>query len=46
MSDVRRICEKAICLDHGQIVFEGSSSDAADFYTDLASSEGQVNTVR
>ena len=46
MSDVKRICEKAICLDHGQIVFEGNSSDAADFYTDLASSEGQVNTVQ
>jgi len=40
MKEVKRICERAICLDRGQIVFEGSSNDAADFYTDLLSRGG------
>jgi lipopolysaccharide transport system ATP-binding protein len=40
MRDVKRICQKAICLDRGQLVFEGSSCDAADFYTELVSSGG------
>jgi len=32
MSDVKRLCDKAICLNHGQIVFEGSSFKTSDYY--------------
>jgi ABC-2 type transport system ATP-binding protein len=38
MSDITRLCNRAICLKHGQIIFEGSSADAADYY--LKSLEG------
>lgn len=39
MSDVKRLCDRAICLDQGQIIFEGNSADAADFYMEQISKE-------
>ncbi len=39
MSEVKKLCNRAICLEHGQIVFEGSSADASDFYLKLVSKE-------
>jgi lipopolysaccharide transport system ATP-binding protein len=33
---VKEICDKAICLNAGRVVFEGSSSDAVDFYRTLS----------
>ena len=32
MDEVRRLCERALCLDRGRAVFEGPSDEAADFY--------------
>lgn len=32
MDEIKKICEKAICLHQGRVVFEGSSADAADYY--------------
>ncbi len=32
MEDVKNLCERAICLDKGRIVYEGDSHAAADFY--------------
>jgi lipopolysaccharide transport system ATP-binding protein len=39
MSEVKKLCNRAICLEQGQIVFEGSSADASDFYLKLVSKE-------
>jgi len=35
MQQVKELCERAICLDRGGIVFDGCSSDAAAFYRDI-----------
>jgi ABC-type polysaccharide/polyol phosphate transport system ATPase subunit len=32
MNDITRLCDRAVCLKHGRIVFEGSSVDASDYY--------------
>ena len=32
MNFVKKICDRGICLSQGQVVFEGSSSDATDYY--------------
>jgi ABC-2 type transport system ATP-binding protein len=39
LNDVKKICERAICLDKGQIVYEGKSAEVAEFYQDLVSKE-------
>lgn len=40
LNDIKRICDRAICLDQGQIMYEGKSAEAAEFYKDLISEEG------
>jgi len=32
MSDVKRLCDRAVCLEHGNIAFEGNSAEVVDFY--------------
>ena len=32
MNEIKRLCDRAVCLDKGRIVFKGSSSEAVDFY--------------
>ena len=32
LEEIKNICEKAICLDQGQIIHEGSSAEVIDFY--------------
>ena len=32
LNDVKKICNRAICLDKGQIVYKGESAEAAEFY--------------
>jgi lipopolysaccharide transport system ATP-binding protein len=32
MDDITRICDRAICLDQGAVVYEGTSREAADYY--------------
>lgn len=39
MGEVKKLCDRAICLDHGQIIFEGSSADTSDFYMEQISKE-------
>ncbi|MBM4141504.1 MAG: hypothetical protein FJ242_08520 [Nitrospira sp.] len=39
MGDVKRLCDRAICLDQGQIIFEGNSADTSDFYMEQISKE-------
>ncbi|MBI5099764.1 MAG: ABC transporter ATP-binding protein [Nitrospirae bacterium] len=39
MPDIKKLCDKAICLKKGQIVFEGTSADTADFYMEQISKE-------
>jgi ABC-2 type transport system ATP-binding protein len=39
MSDITRLCNRAICLKHGAIVNEGNSSEVADFYIETVSKE-------
>jgi ABC-type polysaccharide/polyol phosphate transport system ATPase subunit len=39
MGDVRRICDRGICLSQGQLVFEGDSSAAADYYLENLSTK-------
>lgn len=39
LNDVKKICDRAICLDKGQIVYEGESADATSFYKELVSKE-------
>ena len=33
LRDIREICDRAICLDNGRVVFEGTSEETVDFYT-------------
>lgn len=40
MDDVRKLCDRAICLDKGQIVMEGPSAEVADFYLERVSEAG------
>jgi len=40
LNDIKRICDRAICLDKGKIMYEGKSPEAAEFYKDLISEEG------
>lgn len=39
MSEVKKLCNRAICLDHGQIIFEGISAEVVDFYIKKSSEE-------
>lgn len=39
MNNIKKVCERAICLDHGQIVYDGSSAEAVDFYLERVSKE-------
>ena len=39
LNDVKKICDRAICLDRGKIVYEGKTAEAAVFYQDLVSKE-------
>ena len=39
LNDVKEICDRAICLDRGKIVYDGKSAEAAEFYQDLVSKE-------
>ena len=32
MASVRELCDRAIVLDHGRLVFDGSTDDAANYY--------------
>ncbi len=34
LDEIKKICERAICLDHGQLVFEGKSDETIAFYLD------------
>lgn len=35
LNEVESICDRSICLDHGNIIYEGASSDANKFYKDF-----------
>jgi ABC-type polysaccharide/polyol phosphate transport system ATPase subunit len=35
LSEVKKMCERAICLDKGKVVFSGTSSEAVKFYSDF-----------
>ncbi len=39
MDQVVQLCERAICLDHGRILFDGSSTEASKYYLDLIERE-------
>ena len=39
LNDVKRICDRAICLDRGRLMYEGKSSETAEFYKELISKE-------
>lgn len=32
MNEIKRLCDRAVCLNQGRIVFEGSSADTSDYY--------------
>lgn len=32
MPDIKKLCDRAICLEHGKIAFEGSSTEVIEFY--------------
>ncbi|MBI5739438.1 MAG: ABC transporter ATP-binding protein [Nitrospirae bacterium] len=32
MNDIKRLCDRAVCLEHGKIAFEGNSAEVVDFY--------------
>jgi lipopolysaccharide transport system ATP-binding protein len=41
LPEVKSMCERAICLDKGKVIFEGASSDAVEFYSKfIKSSKG------
>jgi ABC-type polysaccharide/polyol phosphate transport system ATPase subunit len=46
MNQIKRICDRAICLNEGQIVFEGTSSDAAHFYNELTTASLMQNVPK
>ena len=37
LNDVKKICDTAICLDKGQVVYEGKSAEAVEFYRESVS---------
>ena len=39
LNDIQRICDRAICLDKGKIMYDGESAEASEFYKDLISKE-------
>jgi len=32
MNDIKRLCDRAVCLEHGKVAFEGNSAEVVDFY--------------
>lgn len=40
MGEVTTLCERAICLDHGKILFDGGSNEVSEFYLELIAKEG------
>lgn len=41
LNDVKRICDRAICLDRGRLMYEGKSPEVGEFYKKLLSTEGK-----
>jgi homopolymeric O-antigen transport system ATP-binding protein len=46
MTAVRRLCSRAIVLDHGKIAFSGSTEEAVECYTQLPGGGESVRTRR
>lgn len=40
MGEVRNLCDRAMCLDRGQMVFEGTSAEAVHFYRNQILKQG------
>ena len=39
LNEIKRICDRAICLDRGRMIYEGNSSEATDVYLEKISKE-------
>lgn len=39
LNEIKRICDRAICLDRGRMIYEGSSSEATDVYREQIAKE-------
>lgn len=46
MNEVRKICERAVCLDKGRIIREGGSAEVVDFYKESIRKNGAENAKK
>jgi lipopolysaccharide transport system ATP-binding protein len=44
MAAVKSLCTKTIVLEHGEVVFEGSTNDGVDYYLQSNQSEGYIGS--
>jgi len=41
LGEIKKVCDRAICLNRGHVVYEGNSADSVDFYLEEVKKEEQ-----
>jgi ABC-type polysaccharide/polyol phosphate transport system ATPase subunit len=46
LGEIKKICDRALCLNKGQVVFEGKSDEAVDFYLEQVKKDEQNKAAK